>query len=75
MVNQHTRVYWGGSPVVNCDLCTRPLIKKFYDAKTNRGPWGMLCNSCFITDGVGLGTGRGQKFERQSDGRWLKTGG
>ena len=49
-----------------CDVCTatgvaRPEVAR-YDAKTVRGPWGYLCEAHFLTLGVGLGTGRGQRL-------------
>lgn len=39
------------------------------------GPWGNLCAECFRGNGCRLGTGRGQKYEKQADGRWIKVGG
>ena len=47
----------------NCDICREPLKgKEAYDAKTIMGPWGWLCDPCFQLYGVGLGIGRGQKY-------------
>lgn len=40
----------------------RPDVVAWYDGKTKRGPWANMCTSCFNTQGVGLGTGRGQAF-------------
>ena len=45
-----------------CDLCHRELIGTFVDAKTIHGPWVVLCSSCFIDYGVGLGTDKGQLY-------------
>jgi len=33
-----------------------------YDGKTKRGPWANMCEECFGTHGIGLGTGRGQEL-------------
>ena len=33
------------------------------------------CDKCHKDHGVGLGTGRGQKFVKQDDERWLKVAG
>ncbi len=33
-----------------------------YDGKTTAGPWANMCERHFRVHGVGLGTGRGQKF-------------
>jgi hypothetical protein len=49
--------------VHDCDMCSRELTTVFYDAKTIQGPWGKLDERCFRIYGVGLGTGRGQKYE------------
>lgn len=65
------------SPVPGfCETCYGPIKDKFYDAKTNIGPWAIMCPSCFnLGPGIGkLGTGLGQKYE--FDGKhWIKTGG
>lgn len=72
-----------GSPVMTyftptperCDVCGDALRSVMYDARTTFGPWGNLCSVCFAKVGVGLGTGLGQRYERQTDGRFLKTDG
>ena len=65
------------SPVPGfCETCDGPIKDKFYDAKTNMGPWACMCPTCF-TLGPGyskLGTGLGQEYT--FDGKhWIKTGG
>lgn len=69
------KVYWTGA-VVKCDMCLRSFAgeDKMFDAATAYG-WANLCERCFRDHGRGLGTGRGQRYERQNDGRWLKTAG
>jgi hypothetical protein len=61
-----------------CETCDSPIIKKFYDAKTEMGPWAIMCPTC-QTLGPGLnllGTGRGQEYTyKPSTGKWMKTGG
>lgn len=72
---------WGGHVVVfgptpkRCDICKGPFESVMYDAKTIPGPWGNLCQGCFITHGLGLGTGLGQRYELQTDGSFIKTEG
>lgn len=48
---------------------------EFVDGRTQMGPWANMCMTCHRRHGVGLGTGKGQRYTRQADGRWLKTGG
>ena len=68
---------WMGPAPQKCDTCENKITDKFYDAKTSYGPWGNMCPSCFyMGPGLGeLGTGFGQEYTKQKDGRWLKTGG
>jgi len=54
---------WLGSAPTDCDLCHKPFVDVFFDAKTRFGPWGLICSKCFLTEGVGLGTGLGQKYD------------
>lgn len=39
-----------------------PGVPAAYDGKTKRGPWANMCDACFGTHGIGLGTGRGQRL-------------
>lgn len=76
---QPRRFYFVPTPV-KCDMCGDPLRADvgtaMYDARTRGGPWGCLCRSCFDSYGVGLGTGLGQRYEREADGRfWYREGG
>jgi hypothetical protein len=61
-----------------CQVCERPFVGVhydgagvYYDAKTKYGPWGFLCEKCFKEHGVGLGTGKGQKYDART-GRKLE---
>ncbi len=47
-----------------CNICQTPLVgKPFVDGKTLMGPWADMCLTCHKRAGVGLGTGRGQKYD------------
>ena len=37
-------------------------VQAAVDGKTIFGPWANMCTPCFRTNGVGLGTGRGQRL-------------
>ena len=56
------------SKAENCDICKDALdrfINKmwFVDGKTTSGPWALMCPECFEHYGVGLGSGKGQKYD------------
>lgn len=70
-------VFWVSPAPKKCVICNAPITKKFYDGATTSGPWACMCPSCFyLGPGLGkLGTGLGQEFTKQADGRWKKTGG
>ena len=59
---------WMGSKPVDCDICSKPFeeYEWFVDGKTMMGPWGLLCPICFRSYGVGLGTGKGQKYNLET---------
>lgn len=70
--------YWLSPVPERCETCEQPMGDTMYDSAVGRGgPWACMCGNCFaFGPGLGeLGTGRGQKYEKQPDGRWLKTGG
>lgn len=59
--------HWLSPAPVSCDLCSTPLTltaghTHFVDGKTRFGPWAAMCVNCHAANGVGLGTGRGQKY-------------
>jgi len=39
----------------DCDLCGKPAP---YDVKTTMGPWGNLCENCFVRKGTKTGSKR-----------------
>lgn len=58
-----------------CQICQQPIDVVFVDGRTIRGPWGYMCLKCHREHGVGLGLGKGQLYERQADGNFVKTQG
>lgn len=54
---------WRGSKPEDCDTCGADISNTgFVDGKTTMGPWAMMCFACHERCGVGLGLGRGQKY-------------
>ena len=43
-----------------------------YDGRTKMGPWAMMSQASFKKYGVGLGTGKGQKYRRNEEGHFIK---
>jgi hypothetical protein len=69
-------VYWMGPVPQACDMCGRPIGDTFIDGATRpQGRWGNLDLRCHRMHGVGIGTGKGQLYTKQDDGRFLKTEG
>lgn len=67
--------FWMGSTPDKCDICGESVGEKFVDGKTTMGPWGILCVTCHKSVGVGLGLGKGQLYEHQKSGDWMKIAG
>ncbi len=67
--------YWMGTVGVKDDFGI--LIRvEFVDGKTQMGPWAIMAPISYMRYGVGqLGTGYGQRYKKQPDGRWLKVEG
>lgn len=47
-----------------CDICATvgASAAAAYDGKTTIGPWAHMCEAHFMTHGVGLGIGKGQRL-------------
>jgi hypothetical protein len=68
-------VYWV-SPLGIKDDFGELYKDVMYDGRTNSGPWANMAAQSWRIYGVGkLGTGYGQKYKKQADGRWLKVEG
>ncbi len=67
-------VYWSGDSG-DCDFCQQTLTTEFIDGKTVAGPWAKMCPLCALDFGVGVGTGKGQVYQRQANGAWKKVRG
>lgn len=67
-----TEVYWLGK-LTKFDDFGLPYKDIMIDGRTIRGPWANMTEQSWRVHGVGrLGTGYGQKYKKQADGRWLK---
>lgn len=76
-------VYWAGRPPRCCDIC-KTLFggghhdkdhEIFVDGRMRDGRWAIMCLTCHIKVGVGLGIGKGQMYLLQSDGRYQQMAG
>lgn len=68
------QVYWCGEVKDECNVCKGSFNGTMYDANLRMG-WANCCHRCFMDYGMGLGMGRGQKYEQQETNRWLKVAG
>lgn len=65
---------WLGPVPTHCDVCCTQINDVFIDGRTVYGPWANMCCECHSQIGVGLGTGKGQKYERDNES-WVKVAG
>ncbi|AXT70282.1 hypothetical protein ACEV8X_03295 [Vibrio parahaemolyticus] len=66
--------------VTECDLCgcdlqTQRFLIDGSMKPSGFSPWAYMCESCFETEGAGIGWGIGQLYEKTSDKRWLLVAG
>lgn len=66
---------WRGTWPAECDICMYfndgvktdlRNVPYFVDGATRQGPWALMCPECHAMHGVGLGTGRGQKYDSKT---------
>ena len=55
--------YWVSPVPTHCQVCGMILENHFIDGRTFVGYWTIMCLECHSKDGVGLGLGKGQKYE------------
>lgn len=69
-------IYWTGPLEDRCQISGRKLGGVMYDARIpGKGQWANIDQIAFVNLGCKLGVGHGQRFELQTDGRWLCTAG
>ena len=66
-VEVKTTAKWLGD-AINCNICKDRLdrfVDKmwFVDGRTVNSHWAVMCPECFEYYGVGLGVGKGQKYD------------
>ncbi len=69
------KVYWLSEVPAECQIIGAPIKDSFVDGKIKGSGWALMHPTTHEIYGVGLGTGRGQKYVKQTDGRWLKVEG
>lgn len=69
--------YWL-SKVPDLDDLGNPIHDEFIDGRVAIGKqtgWGLFIPTAYAVLGGTLGTGRGQRYKKQPDGKWLKVEG
>jgi len=68
------QVQWFGSK--KCDICGIECEDELYDAVTKYGPWATMCKDCFKKESINkLGTGYGQHYVKNEEGKFMKVEG
>ena len=75
-MKQNGAKYWTGDVRPGDDF-GMPVHDEFIDGRMAMGSsWAIMSPSTWRLHGVGkLGTGYGQRYKKQADGRWLKVEG
>jgi len=68
-------MYWFGRAPTQCDVTKEPIVDEFIDGRTIYGTWANMTPKAHAQHGLGLGTGLGQRYRKQADGKWLKVEG
>lgn len=64
------------NPPKSCDLCKAPIAEEFSDAFVPLyGMWGNVGPECVKDAEIRYGTGLGQRYVMQDDGRYYKVEG
>ncbi len=64
--------YWQGKVSSMCQLEGCDIQDTFVDGVIRSGQWAIMCPECHKIFGMGLGTGRGQKYKKVSTPNGIK---
>lgn len=71
--SKRREVYWLSDVPDACQLSGRKIITEFVDGRVpGMSSWAIMAPDYFRGIGGTLGTGRGQHYRKQANGRWLK---
>lgn len=59
------KTFFDGQFEAVCQQCLEDLGTVFYDCKTMRGYWAILCQRCFEVFGIGEGPGICKKYDTE----------
>lgn len=62
---------WCGKVPVRDDF-GKLIVASFIDGATKQGPWAIMTRESHALYGVGLGLGKGQLYQRNEEGAWVK---
>lgn len=65
---------WAGKVPATDDF-GHSITTTFIDGKTKLGPWAIMSPKSHDKYGVGLGTGKGQRYVQRTSGAWEKDAG
>lgn len=66
MVKRKSWIYWAGTEPTICQLCNFPIEGTFVDGIVKKkGSWAVMCIRCHTIYGIGLGTGKGQRYAKE----------
>jgi hypothetical protein len=69
------QVFWNGTVPLR-DNFGRTIVREFIDGRTRSGQWAFMTPASHQAHGVGLGMGKGQRYEwNKAANRWLKVEG
>lgn len=77
VIQEETKKWMGRKPT-NCDICHNGITDWWVDGKTKFGPWANMCSQCFGKHGIGMGLGKGQKYNAntlekiEEENLWMK---
>lgn len=63
---------WLGAVPQKCDIGGEPITDTFVDGATKSGPWANMCPKCAKTHGRGIGVGKGQLYQKNDAGKFVK---
>jgi hypothetical protein len=67
------------NPSDTCDICGKSFANRRFmidgSLKEQRLMWACMCSCCFLTQGEGIGWGKGQLYTQLDNDEWLMTAG
>lgn len=68
-------IFWLSDIPSHCQVTRMEITDEFVDGRIPDNSWALMHPQAHIFYGKGIGAGKGQRYKKREDGKWVKIDG